>query len=439
MRTTIAIIRLVLRTNKILSNSQHPIMLRCSFHGMKEISTGYSCTVKDWDKKNECCKKSFPNYIGINQELKRLKDKAIARRDRYIANDELYTSAMVLDRDDDRDIVIAQLPALISVYIEERGLEWKTIEKWRCLKNSIREFTGRDILVNEIDEGFVRRYSRWLESSGKAPGTIRLYLGKVGAICHYAILKGLMSEYPFKNWKYHKEYRESKSDLYIHSRSMDVMFDILFDRMIIRDGELYSYRDGVMEDLVNEYSELYSLYLYCIGFYLKGLSPVDISFLKRSDIKIIDIKGESCYAIDGYRSKTGMKYKMRIRKGSIESQVLIGSMLMFHSGVYFLPTLERFNAKDLRKRVNDIYSYHTGHLRDWFRVINEEIVRRNVENGDNIPLIDLECKYYSYRHSYIMSQIQSSNVNLLKIATETGKSVKTLHQYVSLLNDEDLV
>lgn len=414
-------------------------MLRCSFHGMKEISTGYSCTVKDWDKKNECCKKSFPNYIGINQELKRLKDKAIARRDRYIANDELYTSAMVLDRDDDRDIVIAQLPALISVYIEERGLEWKTIEKWRCLKNSIREFTGRDILVNEIDEGFVRRYSRWLESSGKAPGTIRLYLGKVGAICHYAILKGLMSEYPFKNWKYHKEYRESKSDLYIHSRSMDVMFDILFDRMIIRDGELYSYRDGVMEDLVNEYSELYSLYLYCIGFYLKGLSPVDISFLKRSDIKIIDIKGESCYAIDGYRSKTGMKYKMRIRKGSIESQVLIGSMLMFHSGVYFLPTLERFNAKDLRKRVNDIYSYHTGHLRDWFRVINEEIVRRNVENGDNIPLIDLECKYYSYRHSYIMSQIQSSNVNLLKIATETGKSVKTLHQYVSLLNDEDLV
>lgn len=45
MKTTIAVIRLVLRTNKVLSTKQHPIMLRCSFHGMKEVSTGYSCSV----------------------------------------------------------------------------------------------------------------------------------------------------------------------------------------------------------------------------------------------------------------------------------------------------------------------------------------------------------------------------------------------------------
>ena len=114
-------------------------------------------------------------------------------------------------------------------------------------------------------------------------------------------------------------------------------------------------------------------------------------------------------------------------------------MLMFHQGKYLLPTLEGYKGRDIKKRINNIYTYHSENLVEWFRRINEEIVKRNVERDDNIPLIDLDCRYYSYRHSYIMSQIQSSSVNLLKIATETGKSVKTIHQYVSYLNDEDLV
>ena len=61
------------------------------------------------------------------------------------------------------------------------------------------------------------------------------------------------------------------------------------------------------------------------------------------------------------------------------------------------------------------------------------------DHVDDIPLIDLSARYYSYRHSYIMSKIQQPNVNLLKIATETGKAVTTLHQYLTYLRDLDLV
>ena len=113
-------------------------------------------------------------------------------------------------------------------------------------------------------------------------------------------------------------------------------------------------------------------------------------------------------------------------------------MLMFGSGEYFLPTLNGFNGEK-KKRVNNLYTYHSNNLVNWFQKCNEEIARRNVENDDNIPLIDLSCRYYSYRHSYIQSEIQKPNVNLLKIATATGKSVRTLYQYISLLQDEDLV
>lgn len=440
MKTTFAIIRLVLRTNKILSSGESPIMLRCNYHGLKEISTGYSCSIKYWDKKNECIKRGYPSYIIINQELKKLKDRAISKRDWYIANNEAYNPSMVLDiRQSDINANINDAPTLIQRYIDEKGLEAKTIEKWNIVSRSLVKFAGRSILINEIDESFCRRYARWLEGNGMKDGSIRSYLGKVGALCHYAIGLGLIKKYPFETWKYHKEYRECKNELYIHSRSMEVMIEMFMDIMIDRDGDLYSYKDGVIEELLDIHSSLYSLYLYVSGYIMKGLSPLDISLLKKSDIKMVDVKGISCYAIDGNRSKTGVGYKIRLRKDEIINRLIIETMLMFHSGEYLLPTLEGYKGKDIKKRVNNLYTYHGDNLVEWFRSINEEIVKRNVEGNDNIPLIDLDCRYYSYRHSYIMSQIQSSNVNLLKIATETGKSVKTIHQYVSYLNDEDLV
>ena len=111
---------------------------------------------------------------------------------------------------------------------------------------------------------------------------------------------------------------------------------------------------------------------------------------------------------------------------------------MFNGGEYFLPTLRDYVGTNVKKRVNNVYTYQSDNLVNWFQKVNEEIVRKNVA-GDNIPLIDLSCRYYSYRHSYIMSQIQSDRVNLLKLATEVGKSVRTIHQYVTLLNDEDLI
>lgn len=440
MKTTIAIIRLVLRTNKILSSGESPIMLRCSYHGMKEISTGYSCSIKYWDKKNECCKKSYPNYIMINQELKKLKDRAISKRDWYIANNEAYNSSMVLDiRQSDINPIINDAPTLIQRYIDEKGLEAKTIEKWMIVSRSLVKFAGRSILINEIDESFCRRYARWLEGNGMKDGSIRSYLGKVGALCHYAIGLGLIKKYPFETWKYHVQYRESKNELYIHYRSIEVMKEMFINECIETEGNSWRYREGVIEKLMDIHSELYSHYLYLATVHCCGLSPVDLSFLKKVDIKVVEIKGISCWAIDGNRSKTGNIYKIRLRKDDILSKLIIETMLMFHSGEYLLPTLEGYKGKDKKKRVNNLYTYHGDNLVEWFRRINEEIVKRNVENNDNIPLIDLDCRYYSARHSYIMGEIQKPNVNLLRLATVTGKSVVTLHQYISLLGELDLV
>lgn len=300
MKTSLAVIRLYLKVGKKYADGTHPIMLMVSFNGRKEVSTGYTCTEKYWDKRNQCVKKGYPNFVAINQYITRLKNEAISKRDKYIASNELYTPSMILAKDDVKNAVTNDFCGLIERYIAEKGLENKTIEKWRIIKRNVIQYCGkRDILVNEIDEAFCRRYCRWLENERKlSDGSIRSYMAKVVCILHYAVSLGLIDKYPLDGWKYHKDYRDSKSELYIHARSMEVMMDMFLDEMIEGD--------------------------------------------------------------------------------------------------------------------------------------------RNVA-GDNIPLIDLSCRYYSYRHSYIMSQIQSDRVNLLKLATEVGKSVQTIHQYVTLLNDEDLI
>lgn len=440
MRVSIARIRLYLKTSKKLADGSSPIMLMCCFNNArKEISTSYSCTVKYWNKTEQCIKKGYPNYLMINQSIKKLKDDAISLRDEYEANGESYTPSMILSPRKVLSAATNDLKTLISNYIAEKGIENKTIEKWWIVYRNVTKFYGREVVVNEIDESFCRRYGRWMEGEGLSAGSIRSYLGKIAAICHYAILKGIISSYPFENFKYHKEYVESKNELYIHSRSMDILIDMFLDEFIIRNGNMWHYKDERISELLDIHSELYALYLYVIGYYLKGISPTDISMLKKSDIRVRMIKNINVYAIDGHRSKTGQLYKVRVEQNCLLSNVLVQTMLMFNDGTdYFLPTLKDYQGKDIKKRVNNVYSYHSDHLVDWFQRCNERIARLNVE-GDNIPLIDLDCRYYSYRHSFIMKEIQKPNVNLLALAQTVGKSSHTLHQYISLLGDIDLI
>ena len=107
MKVQIARIRLYLKVGKKLSDGSSPIMLMCSFNNQrKEISTGYSCTIKYWDKRSECIKPSFgSNAHIINKHLRELKESIISKRDRYIANGDIYTPQILLSRDEDKSIM----------------------------------------------------------------------------------------------------------------------------------------------------------------------------------------------------------------------------------------------------------------------------------------------------------------------------------------------
>ena len=123
---------------------------------MKEVSTGYSCSIKDWDKRNECCKKSMPNFVMVNYELKKLKDAAIKKRDSFVASGIIYTPAMVLEKEVSNDIMRNDLKGLIQRYISEKGIKPRTVEHWWVVYHSIESMIGRsDILITEVNEALI--------------------------------------------------------------------------------------------------------------------------------------------------------------------------------------------------------------------------------------------------------------------------------------------
>ena len=103
MKTEKAKIKLIVRTNKTLSDNTHPIMLRINWQGVrKEKSTGFSCKPNNWSTNDECLKikgrDAIPNAATINAIILELKQQAEKIRDSFILNNISYSSEMIMEQ-----------------------------------------------------------------------------------------------------------------------------------------------------------------------------------------------------------------------------------------------------------------------------------------------------------------------------------------------------
>ena len=434
MKTTTATIRLLLRTSKVLSDGSNPIYLRCNWNGMKEISTGYSCTDKHWDKKNECIKKGYPNYATINAILIKLKNEAIDRRNQFELNGITYTPAMILKQKEVVKVNPSNIEGLIKRYTV--GLSAGTCKVWKSFWNSFKEYSKISD-INEVDVGLIKNYGIHLSKTGMKDSTIKMTLSKLAALCRYAVEQGIIKESPFKQFNYGKVYKVTSSNVFIHHRTIEVMKEMFLNEVIEKNGELWHYKDGVVDQLLDRTSKLFARYFWLCGVLFQGLAPIDLCQLKVKDLEIRNINGVEYYCWDGKRQKTKIPVKIRIKTYGIYSQVMVKTMLMFHTGEYLLPILDGVENDGVKitKRVNNWISNHIDKFRDWLKVVNEEIVKRNVANNDDIPLATVEASFYSYRHSYAQMYLAQGG-SPLALATLLGRSVDTISTYIEQLSEE---
>lgn len=438
MKVSQATINLYLKTAKTLADGSHPIMLRVCFKGFKDVSTHYSCSQRYWDKKNQCIKKGYPNFTIANYELNKMRARITAKRDEFIRLGIEYTPQMLLAVDEAKKSVSNVVVELIDSYYIEKELRGSTVTGWKHSRNCINEFQ-KGVIISEIDEGWCKRYARWLEiDRGQSEGTIRTRLGHIAAIFRYASQKGLVSmdRYPYKDWNYCQKYKISERIQYIHEKSVKVMKGFFLSKVIKTNGRMFTYIDDGYVDYKNR---LFVIYFWLLGYYLQGLSPIDICLLRKSDFKTITVNGEDYYSIDTSREKTSVGVKIRIKKHCIYSQVMIWRMLMT-DGEWFLPIMHGLSGKDIDKcktRMRSIMSYWLNpKLGDWWREINSVIIQKNVSEESNIPLIDETCTFYSYRHSFAQAYMSRGGYPM-NLATLMGRSEDTLSVYLRQLSEEE--
>ena len=443
MKTTSATIKLYLRVAKKLSDGSHPIMLKVSWKGAKELSTGFSCIPRFWDAKRECVKKGYPNYVAINTAISKLKMDAIARRDKFESEGVVYTALMVLKEEVKQveEVIIPKdnMNGMIARYTV--SLSPTTCKVWKAFWNSFQRYVNNeDISVNEISLETVKGYAKFLEDSGMKESTIKMTLSKLAAILKFCIEEGVISETPFKRFNYGKKYKTTAKLLYVHKKSIDVMKDMLLEKLIIRKGNMWTYRDENLDDFVDRSSDLFVLAFYLFGYTFQGLSPIDLCQLKVRDMSIVEKNDVKYYAWDTKRQKTGVKVSIRIPQNVLFNQVLVKTMLMFRKGEYLLPILDGVENDHLKRydKVRNWLSNHADVLREWFKKVNERIIQMNVDDeSKNIPLINEKCSFYSYRDSFAMAYLSTPNSSPVALATLMGRSPNTLASYISHLTSED--
>lgn len=439
-------INLVLKTSKVLSDGSSPILLMVAFNGKCTRSTRYSCTPKYWDKRGQCVKKGYPNYVMINHAINEMKNEAIFQRNEYERLGEPYTAKMILSPRKSLSAVRNDLNELISNYIADKSLKENTAYNWKYLFNLISEFDNKDVIVNQLRLDYVKRFIKWMQNEKKlSDGVIKMVLSKVGAITNYAIEKGLMSadDYPFKEWKYSLKFKSASKLDYIHWKTLDIMKEMLLDDIIVRNGNRWSYRDEVLDELMDKNSALFARFLFMEMVLWQGLAPVDICHILKSEIDVKTIGGKDYYCWDGKRSKTMKAVKVRIPCHTTYTEVLVKTMLMFNQGEWLLPVLNGLSletSENSRKhRISNTLGVLSPKLKEWFQRVNEEVVKRNVEDGSEIPLIDMKCTFYSSRHSFAMMYMMKGG-SPMNLATLLGRSANTLSQYIKELEEEgDLV
>lgn len=447
MKVSIARIRLYLKEGKTLADGTNPIMLMCSFNGRKEVSTSYSCVPKYWDKKSECVKKNYPNWVMINHAINQLKNEAIERRNEYERLGDVYTPQMILTPKKVLSAVRNDLNGLISNYISEKALKENTAYNWKYLYHLISEFDNDKVIVNQLRLDYVKRFIKWMQSDKKlSDGVIKMALSRVAAITNYAIQKGLMSsdDYPFKDWNYLQKFKSASKLDYIHWKTLDVMKEMLMDDIIVRNGKLWSYKDEVLDELLDKNSALFARFMFMEMVLFQGMAQVDLCHVRKCDINVKTINGQDYYCWDGKRSKTLKAVKVRIPCHTVYSEMMVKTMLMFNQGEWFLPVLNGLSTEtpenSRKHRISNTMCVLSPKLKEWFQRVNEEIARRNVKDKSDIPLIDVgKCTYYTARHSFSMAYM-SKGGSPMALATLLGRSPNTLAQYIKELSEEgDLV
>lgn len=280
---------------------------------VRQIRTDYRIFESEWDDKAstmivpELTGTGRKNHLqsvvsDIEWDVKRLKT-IIAL---YERGNKSYTSDDIIlkfNRQADEQSLFSFMKGVIEQL--KRLNRIRTSETYTITLASFMKFRdGQDILLSEMNSDIMMLYEAWLKANGNCPNTISFYMRILRAVYNRAVEKELIEQkFPFKH----------------------VYTGI--DKTVKRAIPLKTIKRIKELDLTMKPHLDYARDMFLFSFYTRGMSFVDMAYLKKSDLKngiliyrrrktgqLLTVKWEKCMEeiVAKYESHSDTEYLLPI-------------------------------------------------------------------------------------------------------------------------------
>ena len=360
-----ASVKLKFKTKKVLSDGTHPIVVQVIHNRKRKLFyLGYSATKDQWDDAKNRPKSNHPEHKLIKSKI----TNAILHIKNIIVDFENKKQQFNLEDIENKFRIKGPIDSTFESYCENLIKSFKESGKngnaivYQSTLDSFKGFSkSKNYLLSEIDYTTVGKYQAYLSkkiniSKDKltvkklTPNGISFYLRTLRAIINRAIKEGIIEEttYPFKNISIKSEQTRKRAvnkDVIIKVEGLDVSYD----------KNLKFFKD-----------------LFMFSFYNRGMSFVDLAFLKVKNIE----NGRLNYT----RRKTGQLFSIKI---TAKAQAIIDTYCISNEPEDFLFPI-------IHRKENEYQDY-----RNAMRFMNKELKKISALLKLNVSLSS-----YVSRHSW---------------------------------------
>ena len=261
--------------------------------------------------------------------------------------------------------------------------KWRTADTYSKALSSLEHYLGEqaDIPLSEMDSYAMVGYESWLKGNGLCPNSTSYYMRNLRAIYNRAVEQGLVQQqYPFKQ-VYTGVEKTRKRAVSLH---------------VIRD-----IRDVKLE----KESQIWARDLFMFSFYTRGMSFVDMVFLKKKDLQ----NGILSYR----RNKTGQRLYIKWEKPMQD----ILDRYDTADTPYLLPIIQNNGIDEWKQYHNEVHR-----------------INRNLKTVGQLIGLSVPLTTYVARHAWA-SIAQSKNIALSVISEALGHdSEQTTRIYLASLD-----
>ncbi len=272
----------------------------------------------------------------------------------------------------------------------------RTARAYRSTLNSVLSFTGTDdISLQEITRCFVKDYEAFLQKKACCLNTISFYMRNLRAILNKAVVEGLFSD----------SVKNLFSGIFTGNAHTDKRAINKREIQLIRDWDGYDLNKRSGNSL--HYAKLYFLF----SFYMRGMSFIDMAFLKKSDMEK-DI-------ISYTRKKTGQMIHVQITPEL--RKIIFFFEKDTRDSAYILPIIRRKDKSEQMQYQSALKNYNN-HL----KIIQSMLG------------IDRKLTGYVARHSWA-TIAKHMNIPIEQISESLGHTnIKTTMIYLAAFNQSIL-